>query len=149
MTELKKCPLCNSDCKIISITDDDYHQLEHHVVCCTGENCDYHAGYWITIEEAISHHNYRPIEEELIKQNTSLRFELHTLRFKESQEERFIWWVWNVYAKGVLELIKEVEAAKIILHFGGWSIARNLKDYTDKIYDGTYLDVEVSKEHTL
>ena len=85
-----------------------------------------------------AHDPVKKLEEE----NKKLCLELNALRFKESQEERFIWWVWNVYAKGVLELIKEVEAAKIILHFEGWSIARNLKDYTDKIYDGTYLDVK-------
>lgn len=65
MTELKKCPLCNSDCKILSTSDDDNYPLEHHVVYCAGENCGYDAGDWRTLEKAISHHNSRPIEDAL------------------------------------------------------------------------------------
>jgi hypothetical protein len=65
MTELKKCPLCNSDCKILSTKDDDNYPLEHHIVYCSGENCDYDARDWRTLEEAISHHNSRPIENGL------------------------------------------------------------------------------------
>ena len=65
MTELKKCPLCNSVCKTLSTTDDDNYPLEHHKVYCTGENCGYEAGDWRTLDAAIKNHNSRPIEDAL------------------------------------------------------------------------------------
>ena len=84
---------------------------------------------------------FEEAREELLKE----RNELHTLRFKESQENRFIWWIGNVYAQHVQNLISEIEKAKVIIpRTDIWGTIRYLKEYTEKIYDGTYLDVEIS-----
>jgi len=82
----------------------------------------------------------------LKERDKSLRLELHTLRFKESQEQRFIWWVWNVYAKNVQELLIQTRKVLLIHSDAFWSLVRNLTDYTERIYDGTYLDVQISTD---
>ena len=84
------------------------------------------------------------IRERVEVTDKKLRLELHTLRFKESQEERFIWWVWNVYAKDVQKLLAEINRLVLVSPDTPWSLVRNLKDYTEKIYNGTYLGVEIS-----
>ena len=107
--------------------------------------------------------DYRPCKcdrenqiDDLKDENMKLRLELHTLRFKESQEQRFIWWVWNVYAKNVDDLILSIISAttydnetmaklgKYRLPIKCFEIMERVKKGTDSIYDGTYLDVEIS-----
>ena len=82
---------------------------------------------------------------ELNDTNRKLRLELHTLRFKESQEERFVWWILNVYARNVsdlLQIIKDGVPSNRQIEFS--RITDRLSEYTEHIYDGTYLDTEIS-----
>ena len=88
---------------------------------------------------------------ELEDKNRKLRLELHTLRFKESQENRFVWWVYQVYARNVLDLVQSVpvmcpcdteEDVPFI------ELAARIKEYTEHIYDGTYLDTAMSTEQS-
>ena len=83
--------------------------------------------------------------DKLSEQNKSLRLELQALRFKESQEQRFIWWIWNVYARNVQELLLELEKTTFpVTPFGMSALVKHIKEGTNGIYDGTYLDVEIS-----
>jgi hypothetical protein len=105
------------------------------------------------IEMIVEHKT--PIEE-LEDINRKLRLELHTLRFKESQEQRFIWWVYNVYSKNVCDLIYEIMGAttydtegeakegKYGLPKHCFDLMKRIDEYTEHIYDGSYLDVEIS-----
>lgn len=95
---------------------------------------------------------------ELEEQNRKLRLELHTLRFKESQEQRFIWWIWNVYSRNVDDLIcaimgattydteGEAKEGKYALPKHCFDLMKRIDKYTEHIYDGTYLDVEISAD---
>lgn len=94
--------------------------------------------------------------ESLQDTNRKLRLELSTLHFKESQEQRFIWWIWNVYSRNVCDLIYTIMGAttydtegkakegKYSLPKECFDLMRRLDEYTEHIYDGTYLDVEIS-----
>ncbi|MFA5196418.1 MAG: hypothetical protein WC401_11525, partial [Bacteroidales bacterium] len=91
--------------------------------------------------------------------NRKLRLELKILRFKESQEQRFIWWVWNVYARNVCDLIYSILGATTYDTDGEakdgnyalpkhcFDLMKRIDEYTEHIYDGTYLDIEVSTEN--
>jgi len=88
---------------------------------------------------------------DLREKNIKLRLELQTLRFKESQENRFVWWVYQVYARNVLDLVQSVpvmcpcdteEDVPFI------ELAARIKEYTEHIYDGTYLDTAMSTEQS-
>jgi len=88
---------------------------------------------------------------ELEDKNRKLRLDLHTLRFKEAQENRFVWWVYQVYARNVLDLVQSVpvmcpcdteEDVPFI------ELAARIKEYTEHIYDGTYLDTAMSTEQS-
>ena len=84
---------------------------------------------------------------ELEDKNRKLRLELYTLRSKEAQEQRFIWWIWNVYARNVGDLLTELERTTFPVTPYGMSYAvKRLKEYTEHIYDGTYLDTAMSTE---
>ena len=79
---------------------------------------------------------------DLVSERNSLRLELNTLRFKESQEQRFIWWVREVFAKNVQELLLELEKTTFpVTPFGMSALVKHIKEGTNGIYDGTYLDV--------
>ena len=107
------------------------------------------------IEMIVEHKT--PIEE-LEDMNRKLRLELHTLRFKEAQEQRFIWWIWNVYSRNVNDLIYDIMGAttydtegeakdgKYSLPKHCFDLIKKIDEYTEHIYDGTYLDVEISKD---
>ena len=94
--------------------------------------------------------------EELQDENRRLRIELHTLRVKTSQQERFIWWVREVFAKNVQDTVAGIihactyqdeptaAAGKYGLPIKCFEMMRSLTEYTHGIYDGTYLDVEIS-----
>jgi len=109
------------------------------------------------IEMIVEHKT--PIEE-LEDMNRKLRLELHTLRFKESQEQRFIWWVYNVYSKNVCDLIYEIMGAttydtegeakegKYGLPKHCFDLIKRIDEYTEHIYDGTYLDTAMSTEQS-
>jgi len=96
--------------------------------------------------------------EELEDTIRRLRVELHTLRFKESQEQRFIWWVWNVYSRNVNDLIYDIMGAttydtegeakegKYALPKRCFDLMKRIDEYTEHIYDGTYLDTAMSTE---
>ena len=96
---------------------------------------------------------------ELEEENKKLRLELKVLRFKESQEQRFIWWIWNVYARNVDDLCHaimgattydtegEAKEGKYGLPIRCFELMRKVEENTMHIYDGTYLDVEVSTEN--
>ena len=97
--------------------------------------------------------------DKLSEQNKSLCLDLKVLRFKESQEQRFIWWVWNVYAKNVDDLCHaimgattydtegEAKEGKYGLPIRCFELMRKVEENTMHIVDGTYLDVEVSMEN--
>lgn len=109
------------------------------------------------IEMIVDHKT--PVEE-LEDINRKLRLELHTLRFKEAQEQRFIWWVYNVYSKNVCDLIYEIMGAttydteeeakegKYALPKHCFDLMKKIDEYTEHIYDGTLLDVEMSTEQS-
>ena len=100
--------------------------------------------------DVIAQENFKKLQDEvtdLREKNIKLRLELQTLRFKESQENRFVWWVYQVYARNVLDLVQSVpvmcpcdteEDVPFI------ELAARIKEYTEHIYDGTYLDVVIS-----
>lgn len=105
--------------------------------------------------------NYKNLQDETAKlreQNIKYRLELQTLRFKESQEQRFIWWIWNVYSRNVDDLIHAVMGATTYdtegeAKEGKWALPKHcfylmkhIDEYTEHIYDGTYLDVEISAD---
>ena len=91
--------------------------------------------------------------------NKKIRLELHTLRFKESQEQRFIWWIYQVYSRNVCDLIYEIMGAttydtegeakdgKYALPKHCFDLMKRIYEYTEHIYDGTYLAIEVSTEN--
>ncbi len=104
--------------------------------------------------EEIVRENFKQLQDEvadLREKNIKLRLELQTLRFKESQENRFVWWVYQVYARNVLDLVQSVpvmcpcdteEDVPFI------ELAARIKEYTEHIYDGTYLDTAMSTEQS-
>jgi hypothetical protein len=109
------------------------------------------------IEMIVEHKT--PIEE-LEDMIRKLRLELHTLRFKESQEQRFIWWIWNVYSRNVNDLIYDIMGAttydtegeakegKYALPKRCFDLMKRIDEYTEHIYDGTYLDTAMSTEQS-
>jgi hypothetical protein len=108
--------------------------------------------------EMIVEHKKTPIEY-FQNENRRLRIELQALRFKESQEQRFIWWIWNVYARNVDDLCHaimgattydtegEAKEGKYGLPIRCFELMRKVEENTMHIVDGTYLDVEVSTEN--
>ncbi|MFA5208626.1 MAG: hypothetical protein WC428_08350, partial [Candidatus Paceibacterota bacterium] len=96
--------------------------------------------------------------KELEENNKKLRLELSTLRFKESQEQRYIWWIWNVYARNVDDLCHAIMGAttydtegeakdgKYGLPKHCFDLMKRIDEHTEHIYDGTYLDVEISTD---
>ena len=104
--------------------------------------------------DVIAQENFKKLQDEvtdLREKNIKLRLELQTLRFKESQENRFVWWVYQVYARNVLDLVQSVpvmcpcdteEDVPFI------ELAARIKEYTEHIYDGTYLDTAMSTEQS-
>ena len=93
---------------------------------------------------------------ELEDKNRKLRAELNALRVKTSQQERFIWWTWNVYSRNVNDLIYDIMGAttydtegeakegKYALPKRCFDLMKLIDEYTEKIYDGAYLDVVIS-----
>jgi len=87
--------------------------------------------------------------------NRKLRLELYTLRHKEAEEQRFIWWILRVYSIKVCDLIYEIMGAttydtegeakdgKYSLPKHCFDLMRQIDEYTEHIYDGTYLDIEI------
>lgn len=107
--------------------------------------------------------NSRPIEDSLRNrlqkdENRKLRLELQTLRFKEKQEQRFIWWIWNVYSRNVIDLIYDIigvttydtegeaKDGKYSLPKRCFDLMKRIDEYTEKIYDGTFLDIEIDED---
>jgi hypothetical protein len=95
---------------------------------------------------------------ELEDKNRKLRLELNALRFKTSQQEWFIWWVREVFAKNVQDTVAGIihactyqdeptaAAGKYGLPIKCFEMMRRLTESTHGIYDGTYLDVEISTD---
>lgn len=95
---------------------------------------------------------------ELEDKNRKLRLELYTLRFKEAQENRFVWWIYNVYSRNVCDLIYAIMGAttydtegqakegKYALPKECFDLMKRIDEYTEHIYDGTYLDTAMSTE---
>ena len=93
---------------------------------------------------------------DLTSERNQARLELKILRFKESQEQRFIWWVWNVYARNVDDLCHaimgattydtegEAKEGKYGLPIKCFELIRKVEENTMHIVDGAYLDVEIS-----
>ena len=100
--------------------------------------------------DVIAQENFKKLQDEvadLREKNIKLRLELQTLRFKERQENRFVWWVHQVYARNVSDLLTELERTTFpVTPFGMSNTIKRLKEYTEHIYDGTYLDVEISAD---
>jgi hypothetical protein len=90
--------------------------------------------------------------EDIEEENASLTVELETvkrerkeLRFELSEKSRFVWWVWNVYAKNVSDLLVELECSSSPFTLINMSSSiKYLKEYTDNIYNGTYLRSDIS-----
>ena len=106
--------------------------------------------------------NFKELSREIAylrDRNIKLRLELQTLRFKESNEQRFVWWIWNVYSRNVCDLIYAILGAttydtegedkdgKYALPKHCFDLMKRIDEYTEHIYDGTYLDIEVSTEN--
>jgi len=106
--------------------------------------------------DEIVRENFKKLQDEvadLREKNIKLRLELSTLRFKESQEQRFIWWVREVFAKNVQDTVAGIieactyqdeptaAAGKYGLPIKCFEMMRRLTESTHGIYDGTYLDV--------
>lgn len=97
---------------------------------------------------------------ELEDKNRKLRLELYTLRFKEAQENRFVWWIYNVYSRNVCDLIYAIMGAttydtegqakegKYALPKECFELMKRIDEYTEHIYDGTYLDTAMSTEQS-
>ncbi len=102
--------------------------------------------------DEIVRENFKKLQDEvadLREKNVKLRLDLSTIRFKEAQEQRFIWWIWNVYARNVGDLLTELERTTFPVTPYGMSYAvKRLKEYTEHIYDGTYLDTAMSTEQS-
>jgi len=93
---------------------------------------------------------------DLVSERNSLRLELDTLRFKTSEQHRFIWWVREVFAKKVQDTVYGIieactyqdeptaAAGKYGLPIKCFEMMHSLTESTHGIYDGTYLDVEIS-----
>lgn len=93
---------------------------------------------------------------ELEDKNRKLRLELNALRFKTSQQERFIWWVREVFAKKVQDTVAGIieactyqdeptaAAGKYGLPIKCFEMMRSLTEYTHGIYDGAYITHQVS-----
>ena len=100
--------------------------------------------------DVIAQENFKKLQDEvadLREKNIKLRLELQTLRFKERQENRFVWWVHQVYARNVSDLLTELERTTFpVTPFGMSNTIKRLKEYTEHIYDGAYLDVEISAD---
>jgi hypothetical protein len=108
--------------------------------------------------DMVVEHKKTPIEY-FQNENRRLRLELQVLRFKESQEQRFIWWIWNVYARNVDDLCHaimgattydtegEAKEGKYGLPIKCFELMRKVEENTMHIVDGTYLDIEVSTEN--
>ena len=111
--------------------------------------------------DEIVRENFKKLQDEvadLREKNIKLRLELSTLRFKEAQENRFVWWVYNVYSKNVCDLIYaimgattydtegEAKEGKYGLPKHCFDLIKRIDEYTEHIYDGTYIDVEMSTE---
>jgi len=106
--------------------------------------------------EEIVRENFKQLQDEvadLREKNIKLRLELQTLRFKTSQQERFIWWVREVFAKKVQDTVYGIieactyqdeptaAAGKYGLPIKCFEMMHSLTESTHGIYDGTYLDV--------
>lgn len=99
---------------------------------------------WIPVEERL------PEEEE---DNKRIRQELHELRYKESQQNRFIAWIRNVYAKNVMDTIAGIISActyqdepaaaygKYGLPIKCFDMMRRLTEYSHEIYDDTHFSL--------
>ena len=103
--------------------------------------------------DEIVRENFKKLQDEvadLREKNIKLRLEFHTLRFKESQEQRFIWWVREVYIKNIQELINHItevckyEEEEYALPQQVFQRISHIQEANNGIYDGTYLDVEIS-----
>ena len=84
--------------------------------------------------------------------------ELTTLRNQNKELRRFVWWVIQVYARNVQDLIASIKQAvtyetpeeakegKYALPRRCFVISERLEVYNKGIEDGTYLDPEILKE---
>jgi len=75
----------------------------------------------------------------------------HSQTLRNAELSRFVWWVYQVYARNVLDLVQSVpvmcpcdteEDVPFI------ELAARIKEYTEHIYDGTYLDTAMSTEQS-
>jgi len=113
------------------------------------------------LKDCLARENFKKLFDEtsaLREENVKLRLELHTLHFKDSQQQMFIWWIWNVYSRNVDDLIHAIMGAttydtegdakggKYALPKQCFDLMKRISEYTEKIYDGTYLDVEISAD---
>jgi hypothetical protein len=96
--------------------------------------------------------------EELQDENRRLRLELHTLRFQTSEQQRFIWWVREVFAKNVQDTVAGIihactyqdeptaAAGKYGLPIKCFEMMRRLTESTHGIYDHAYITHQVSTD---
>ena len=109
--------------------------------------------------DEIVRENFKKLQDEvadLREKNIKLRLELSTLRFKESQEQRFIWWVREVFAKNVQDTVAGIihactyqdeptaAAGKYGLPIKCFEMMRRLTESTHGIYAHTDIVDEMS-----
>ncbi len=92
---------------------------------------------------------------EMKEKYNKVRIELTALRAKESQENRFIWWMWNVYLKNIEDMIygileattyeteQDAEKGRYGLPIKCFDLMRQVSEYTEGIRGGTYIDSSV------
>ena len=154
MDELKACPFCGS-----SNTTLDYYEI----------SCPQELGTIVVCNDcgasakSIVDWNTRPIEDALRaqlaardEQIAELTATTHSQAVRNAELLRFVWWVYQVYARNVQELTsgiteactyeteEKAEKGKYGLPIRCWEYIRYLEEYTAGIYNGTYLDSETS-----
>ena len=94
--------------------------------------------------------------EDVRQEADDSKSKVKSIHFKTSEQERFIWWIHQVYARNVQDLIAEILEActyqdeataasgKYGLPIKCFEHMERLRKYSHEIYDGTYLDVEIS-----
>ena len=109
------------------------------------------------------HYNFRDcanyLQAELARRDeeiAELTATKHSQAFRNAELSRFVWWVYQVYARNVQELTsgiteactyeteEKAEKGKYGLPIRCWKYIRYLEEYTAGIYNGTYLDSETS-----
>lgn len=136
------CPECQEE------KDCDFHAELYHCRKCEEDFASYTKPTETMLRELMKI-QAEHMETKNIAINGFLQ-ELKQLRYKTSEQERFICWVWSVYARNVCDAIYAIMGATTYdtegeAKDGKWALPKEcfdllkrLDEYTQKIYDGTY-----------